>query len=113
MRQEGRGIGLYNKLDAYLAQDAGADTFSANEQLGFGADERQYDECAEMLIALGLDSVELLTNNPRKVESLIAAGIDVESVQHTGAHVTPENAAYLREKALLAGHNISIDRESV
>lgn len=113
MRQEGRGIGLYRKLEAYLIQDAGADTFAANEALGRGADERTYGECAAMLSALGLDTVELVTNNPSKIESLRLSGINITTVRPTGVHVTPENAGYLQDKAWLGGHNLAVGRESV
>ena len=70
LRQEGRGIGLYAKLDAYALQDAGLDTYEANLALGYGADERDYTAAAQMLRALGVPTVALLTNNPDKVEQL-------------------------------------------
>lgn len=83
LRQEGRGIGLYNKLDAYVLQDAGYDTFEANRLLGRGEDERTYRVAAQMLFALGLDCVELLTNNPEKVRQLRAEGIGIASVRRS------------------------------
>ncbi|MFE3985924.1 GTP cyclohydrolase II RibA [Nocardia tengchongensis] len=83
LRQEGRGIGLYNKVDAYVLQDVGYDTFEANRLLGRGADERTYRMAAQMLSALGLDTVELLTNNPDKVRQLRAEGIEIASVRRS------------------------------
>jgi GTP cyclohydrolase II len=104
LAQEGRGIGLVNKLRAYNLQDAGLDTFDANEQLGFDADERVYLPAAEMLRQLGFPRVRLLTNNPDKVAALIRCGIDVvERVPHvfpSNAH----NARYLHAKATRHGH---------
>lgn len=108
LRQEGRGIGLYNKLDAYLLQDRGADTFEANQLIGRGADERDYGVAAAMLHALGLDRIRLLTNNPDKVAQLREHEIDVVSVIPTGVHVTAENARYLEAKALRGGHTIAV-----
>nr|WP_330359628.1 GTP cyclohydrolase II [Actinosynnema sp. ALI-1.44] len=110
LRQEGRGIGLYNKLDTYLLQDSGFDTFEANRQIGRGADERDYRVAAEMLIALGIPRVRLLTNNPDKVNQLRAHGIEVVEILTTGPHVTEENFRYLNAKARLAGHTIHPDR---
>ncbi len=102
--QEGRGIGLVNKLRAYALQDEGLDTIEANEALGFGDDERIYLAAAAMLQALGFERVRLLTNNPEKVEALRHCGVQViERVPH----VFPSNdhsARYLRTKAVRAGH---------
>ncbi|GAB2706974.1 GTP cyclohydrolase II RibA [Nocardia thraciensis] len=80
LRQEGRGIGLYNKLDAYVLQNRGYDTYQANLLLGRGADERNYGVAAQMLLALGMPRIELLTSNPDKVRQLRAGGIDVTAV---------------------------------
>jgi GTP cyclohydrolase II len=106
LSQEGRGIGLANKLRAYELQDAGFDTIDANELLGFDADERVYLPAAAMLRALGFTRVRLLTNNPEKVAALIRCGIEVvERVPHTfpsNAH----NERYLRTKARRSGHLI-------
>jgi GTP cyclohydrolase II len=104
LAQEGRGIGLVNKLRAYQLQDAGFDTYDANEQLGFDADERVYLPAAEMLRQLGYERVRLLTNNPEKVEALIHCGI---SVVERVPHVFPANGhneRYLRSKASRSGH---------
>ena len=104
LRQEGRGIGLANKLRAYQLQDRGLDTVDANRRLGFADDERDYTVAAAMLRALGIDSVRLLTNNPAKVEGLAAAGIAVaERVAHH-MPVNPHNADYLETKRARSGH---------
>src|SRR5215210_4469424 len=99
LRQEGRGIGLYNKLDAYALQDAGLDTYEANVALGFGEDERDYGVAAEMLFALGVRRIELLTNNPDKVAQLRASGVRVDKCLPTGVHLSRANAPYLAAKA--------------
>ncbi len=104
LAQEGRGIGLINKLRAYKLQDQGFDTLEANERLGFEADERLYATAARMLSLLGYKSVRLLTNNPDKVTGLKAAGIAVvERVRHTFP-ANLHNRAYLKTKAEKAGH---------
>ncbi|MES2135431.1 MAG: GTP cyclohydrolase II [Pseudomonadota bacterium] len=106
LRQEGRGIGLANKLRAYSLQDRGLDTVEANARLGFADDERDYGHAAGMLRALGLDEVRLLTNNPNKVAGLEAAGIRVaERVPHH-MPANPHNADYLRTKRKKSGHLI-------
>jgi len=104
LAQEGRGIGLINKLRAYRLQDAGADTLDANLQLGFGADERVYQPAAEMLRQLGIQAVRLLTNNPEKVRGLEHCGIAVvERVPHSFPS-NDHNARYLSTKAARFGH---------
>jgi GTP cyclohydrolase II len=104
LRQEGRGIGLANKLRAYALQDRGLDTVDANQRLGFADDERDYAHAAAMLRALGIDRVRLLTNNPAKVEGLEAAGIAVvERVPHR-MPANPHNADYLATKRKKSGH---------
>ena len=104
LRQEGRGIGLINKIRAYALQDCGADTVEANEQLGFGADMRDYSILKPMLEHLKIKSLKLLTNNPRKVKALQNMGINVvERLPHqTGRN--PHNAKYLETKAGKLGH---------
>ena len=99
LRQEGRGIGLYPKLDAYALQDTGLDTYEANLALGHGADERDYTVAAQMLHALGVDRVSLLTNNPDKVEQLGRLGVRVTRRVPTAVHLSPANAGYLAAKA--------------
>ncbi len=104
LAQEGRGIGLVNKLRAYQLQDAGFDTLDANEQLGFDADERVYLPAAEMLRQLGFGTIRVLTNNPDKVAALERYGI---RVAERVPHVFPSNghnARYLRTKATRSGH---------
>ena len=104
LRQEGRGIGLANKLRAYALQDRGLDTVEANRRLGFADDERDYAHAAAMLRALGVDEVRLLTNNPAKVAGLEAAGIKVvERVPHH-MPANPHNADYLATKRKKSGH---------
>lgn len=108
LRQEGRGIGLYAKLDAYALQDQGLDTYDANTALGHGEDERDYTAAAQMLDAVGIDRVRLLTNNPDKVSRLGALGITVDEVVPTGVHLTEANARYLRAKRDRTGHLIDL-----
>ena len=104
LRQEGRGIGLGNKLRAYELQDRGLDTVEANRRLGFADDERRYGLAGAMLRALGVDRVRLLTNNPAKVAGLQAEGIAVtERVAHH-LPANPHNAAYLATKRAKSGH---------
>ena len=104
LAQEGRGIGLINKLRAYRLQDDGYDTLEANERLGFEADERLYAVAAKMLSLLGFKSVRLLTNNPDKVTALEHAGVEVvERVRHAFPS-NKHNEAYLKTKAEKAGH---------
>ena len=104
LAQEGRGIGLINKLKAYELQDQGFDTIEANQRLGFEADEREFAAAAEMLKYLGFASVKLMTNNPDKVAALGRFGIDVvERVAHSFP-ANPHNEAYLATKKAKAGH---------
>ena len=104
LRQEGRGVGLYNKLDAYGLQDAGLDTFAANRELALAEDAREYGSAAAMLVALGADRVRLLTNNPDKAWQLARHGVSVIDVIPTAVHVSPHNRAYLAAKREHAGH---------
>jgi GTP cyclohydrolase II len=104
LRQEGRGIGLSNKLRAYALQDRGLDTVEANQRLGFADDERDYGHAAAMLRALGIPEVRLLTNNPSKVAGLESAGVRVvERVPHH-MPANPHNADYLATKRKKSGH---------
>ena len=104
LAQEGRGIGLINKLRAYRLQDAGFDTVDANEQLGFAPDERIYQPAAEMLRDLGFGRVRLLTNNPDKVAALACHGIEVVERVPLVIPANEHNHAYLRTKAAKSGH---------
>ena len=108
LRQEGRGIGLYAKLDAYALQDAGLDTYEANLALGRGEDERDYTAAAQMLRALGTDRVRLLSNNPDKALQLGALGIRVTGRVPTGVHLTEANAAYLSAKVSRTHHTLAL-----
>ncbi|WP_067542954.1 GTP cyclohydrolase II [Nocardia crassostreae] len=108
LRQEGRDIGLYNKLDAYALQDSGLDTYEANTALGLPEDARDYTAAAQMLSALGISEVDLLTNNPDKPRQLSALGVSVREIVPTGVHSTPDNLRYLRAKAEHTGHTISL-----
>ena len=104
LRQEGRGIGLINKIRAYSLQDRGLETVDANLRLGFADDERDYGHAAAMLAAIGIDEVRLLTNNPGKVKGLEEAGIKV--VERVAHHMStnPHNADYLETKRKRSGH---------
>lgn len=110
LRQEGRGIGLYNKLDAYRLQDQGLDTYAANQALGFDEDARDYGIAAEMLQALGVETIDLLTNNPQKARQIGARGIDVRHELSTGVYYNRHNGHYLRAKADKANHAIDLKR---
>ncbi len=104
LRQEGRGIGLMNKIKAYHLQDAGADTVEANERLGFGADMRDYSICQEMLKHLGISTIRLMTNNPRKVAALEEMGITIAERVAIQQGQNPHNEGYLKTKAGKLGH---------
>jgi GTP cyclohydrolase II len=99
LRQEGRGIGLYEKLDAYRLQDTGLDTYEANLALGHAADERDYTVAAQMLRALGVSTVSLLSNNPDKAAQLTRLDVTVVARVPTGVHVSEANVGYLSAKA--------------
>jgi GTP cyclohydrolase II len=102
--QEGRGIGLMNKLRAYELQDGGMDTVEANQELGFAADARDYDFSAQILKQLGADRIRLLSNNPEKVRQLEAAGIKVVERVPCQPRVHKISHAYLRTKKKKMGH---------
>lgn len=104
LRQEGRGIGLINKIRAYHLQDEGADTVEANEALGFAADMRDYSFCRGMLSFLNIKSVKLMTNNPRKVKALVKAGINISERVPLQEGNNPHNQGYLKTKAKKLGH---------
>ncbi len=106
LRQEGRGIGLANKIRAYALQAAGADTIEANELLHLPVDARQYDVAAEMLRALGVESIELMTNNPEKVAQLKRLGVEVEGRIPTVVAANPFSAAYLEVKRRRMQHDL-------
>jgi GTP cyclohydrolase II len=108
LRQEGRGIGLYAKLDAYALQDAGLDTYDANVALGYGADQRDYTVAAQMLHALGETRVDLLSNNPDKAAQLERLGVTVKARVPTGVHLSPANERYLAAKARRGAHTLDL-----
>jgi GTP cyclohydrolase II len=108
LRHEGRGIGLYSKLEAYALQDAGADTYDANLALGHAEDERSYLAAAQMLHALGASRIDLLSNNPDKARQLRSWGITVAAVLPTGVYVTDANERYLETKARRGRHTLEL-----
>ncbi|MEU9242749.1 GTP cyclohydrolase II [Streptomyces shenzhenensis] len=108
LRQEGRGIGLYNKLDAYALQDQGLDTYEANAALGLPEDARDYTAAAQMLAALGITELDLLSNNPDKAEQLRGLGVTVRDRVPTGVFSTAHNVRYLRAKVLHTQHTLPL-----
>ena len=104
LRQEGRGIGLLNKIKAYALQDTGADTVEANVQLGFDPDLREYQICKPMFDHFGIKSLRLMTNNPEKIDAITEMGIEVTEIVpiHTGSN--PHNENYLAVKVDKMGH---------
>jgi GTP cyclohydrolase II len=108
LRQEGRGIGLYAKLDAYALQDGGLDTYEANLALGHREDERSYLVAAQMLSALGASRIALLSNNPDKARQLGRFGVTVTARVPTGVHLSPANARYLATKVRRGAHTLDI-----
>ncbi|MGY5452346.1 GTP cyclohydrolase II [Agarivorans sp. MS3-6] len=113
MRQEGRGIGLYNKLDAYQLQIKGIDTYAANNQLGFDDDLRDFSEAAQMLKAMGVAQLKLLSNNPRKQTALEENGITVSEVESTGVYRKVDNHYYLQTKASRGKHRLKLTKDIV
>jgi len=110
-QQEGRGIGIINKIRAYALQDAGADTIEANERLGLAVDSRRYDQCAEILIDLGLQKVRLISNNPEKIRAVIDAGLDVCERVPLSIKFHHTLRRYLRTKREAMGHLINLPEE--
>jgi GTP cyclohydrolase II len=108
LRQEGRGIGLYSKLEAYALQDTGIDTYEANLALGHGEDERSYVAAAQMLHALGVSRVALLSNNPDKARQLSSCGVTVDAQVPTGVHVSAANVRYLEAKVRRGNHTLDL-----
>ena len=111
LRQEGRGIGLGNKIKAYALQATGLDTYEANRELGFPDDLRKYDVAAEMLRSLGVLSVDLITNNPLKIAGLVEEGIPVRRRIPSRSTHNPHNVDYLRTKRDSSGHLIELFSE--
>jgi GTP cyclohydrolase II len=108
LRQEGRGIGLYAKLDAYALQDSGLDTYEANLALGHAEDERSYLVAAQMLQALGVSRIALLSNNPDKARQLRRFGVTVDAHVPTRVHLSAANARYLGTKARRGAHTLDV-----
>lgn len=108
LRQEGRGIGLYNKMDAYVLQSQGMDTYQANKHLGFGEDERSFDDASAMLRALSITDLRLITNNPKKYNALKNDFNIIEQV-NTSLHLKDDNDGYLRTKKNHGKHDLKID----
>ena len=108
-QQEGRGIGIINKIRAYALQDSGADTVEANERLGLAVDLREYRQCAEVLFALGLCHVRVISNNPLKLRALESAGLKI--VERVSIEVEPHEKAqrYMRTKKEKLGHLLNLD----
>ncbi|WP_048308313.1 GTP cyclohydrolase II [Halomonas sp. PR-M31] len=109
LRQEGRGIGLLNKIRAYHLQDQGLDTVEANEHLGFAADLRRYDLCVPMLDHLGVAALKLMTNNPRKVDALTRDGVIISERLPLTTGLNSHNEQYLSTKAGKLGHMMALD----
>ncbi|KQH84348.1 GTP cyclohydrolase [Vibrio furnissii] len=108
LRQEGRGIGLYNKIDAYRLQSQGMDTYQANNHLGFSDDLRDFAEAAQMLNALNVNKIRLVTNNPKKIRELKEYGIEIVEVVHTAAHIKSGNENYLKAKVAHGKHQLKL-----
>lgn len=107
MRQEGRGIGLYNKIDAYVLQSQGLNTYQANNHLGFDDDQRSFEHAIAMLKAMNISSIKLLTNNPKKAKAL-AEHVSVTEVVNTSVHVKSDNKEYLAAKKQHGNHDIKL-----
>jgi GTP cyclohydrolase II len=112
LAQEGRGIGLANKMRAYRLQDGGLDTRDANTTLGFEDDERDYGIAALMLRTLNCTRIMLLTNNPAKLDGLTEAGIDISARVPLEVPITPHNKRYLTTKAVRSGHKLATHKAS-
>src|SRR5262245_8957915 len=104
LRQEGRGIGLYSKLEAYALQEGGIDTYEVNLSLGHREDERSYVAAAQMLLALGVSQIALLSNNPDKARQLRSCGVTIVEQAPTGVHLSAANIRYLETKARRGDH---------
>ncbi|MCP4666109.1 MAG: GTP cyclohydrolase II, partial [Deltaproteobacteria bacterium] len=111
LQQEGRGIGLANKLKAYALQDNGLDTVEANEELGFGPDLRDYGVGAQILVSLGVRKIRLMTNNPKKIVGLEGYGLQVMGRVPIECEPRPENRKYLLTKCQKLGHLMSVLEE--
>lgn len=108
LRQEGRGIGLYSKIDAYALQSQGVDTFTANQILGYPDDLRTYDDAVAILNALAIKEIDIITNNPDKISCMADGGIVIHDVISTGVYLNQFNKNYLLSKAKNKNHTIKI-----
>ncbi|OBU18132.1 GTP cyclohydrolase II [Photobacterium aquimaris] len=108
LRQEGRGIGLYNKIDAYHLQNQGMNTYEANNHLGFADDLRDFKEGADALCALGINKIRLITNNPKKEIELAKHNIQIIEVLNTQVYIKDDNQEYLQAKLSHGNHNLSL-----
>ncbi|MGI0070625.1 MAG: GTP cyclohydrolase II [Thermoplasmata archaeon] len=111
LRQEGRGIGFVNKIKAYQLQDAGYDTVQANEALGFRADERDYAIAAHMLATLGVRSIRIMTNNPKKMEDLVEHGVRIVGRIPVVVPPNERNRAYMQTKQAKLGHLLGLEQD--
>lgn len=107
-QQEGRGIGIINKIRAYALQDAGADTIEANEQLGLGVDLREYSQCVEILRDLGLRRVKVMSNNPEKLRAMVEGGLEIVERIPLEIAPSPEKLNYLHTKKTRMGHLLDL-----
>jgi 3,4-dihydroxy 2-butanone 4-phosphate synthase/GTP cyclohydrolase II len=107
-QQEGRGIGILNKIRAYALQDEGADTVEANERLGLAVDSREYRQCAEVLFDLGLCKVKVISNNPGKLQALEEAGLEITERVSIEVHSSAPAARYMKTKKDKMGHLLDL-----
>jgi 3,4-dihydroxy 2-butanone 4-phosphate synthase/GTP cyclohydrolase II len=112
-QQEGRGIGIINKIRAYALQDAGADTIEANERLGLDVDLRRYEQCAEILVDLGLTKVRLMSNNPEKIRALRNSGLEITERVPLSIEYHRNLTGYLKTKRDSMGHLINLPPEEI
>ena len=112
IRQEGRGIGLHNKVKAYSLQDEGFDTIEANEKLGFSSDLRHYGIGAQILVDLGVKRMKILTNNPKKVTGIQGWGLEIVEIISIQGSENSENTDYLETKRIRMGHRIPKEKKS-
>ncbi|MGH9821539.1 MAG: GTP cyclohydrolase II, partial [Pyrinomonadaceae bacterium] len=110
-QQEGRGIGIINKIRAYQLQDGGADTIEANEKLGLPVDRRNYEQCAEILVDMGLRRLRLISNNPEKIAAVKSAGLEIVERVPLDIKFHRSLARYLKTKREVMGHLINLPGE--
>lgn len=108
LRQEGRGIGLYNKIDTNVFQRKGMNTCEANKRLGFGEDERDFSVAQDILEALGVDQIQLIIINPKKIRAIDTSSINLIGIVNTGIYKKEDNANYLNTKLVYGRHKIEL-----